>query len=96
MMDWDDMGQGHGFMGFGALLVGLLLVAVVCLVVFVAMSVLSRPQSGPGASAGPGEPAKPAAGATRSTAESELELRYARGEIDAAQLVQARSVLRER
>jgi hypothetical protein len=64
--------------------------------VFVAMSVLSRPQSGPGGSAGPGEPAKPAAGAPRSTAESELELRYARGEIDAAQLVQARSVLRER
>ena len=84
-MDWDDMGQGHGLMGFGALLGGLLLVAVICVVVVVAMWLLSLPRSGPEA---------PAIGPTRSAAESELELRYARGEIDAAELVQARSVLR--
>lgn len=87
MMDWDDMGRGYGLMGFGWLLVVLLLVAVISLAAFAAMGLFSRPRPGQ-------DP--PATGPTRSTAESELELRYARGEIDAAQLVQARSVLRER
>jgi len=90
MMDWDDMGQGHGLMGFGWLLAALLLVVVISLAVFVAMGLFVRPRSELTS------PATGPSGPSRSAAESELELRYARGEIDAAELVEARSVLRER
>ncbi|KRE42735.1 hypothetical protein [Knoellia sp. Soil729] len=87
MMDWGDMGRGYGSMTLGWVLATLLLIGLVSLLVFVAVGALSKGRS---------EPAPPAADPARSAAESELELRYARGEIDAAALVEARSVLRQR
>jgi uncharacterized membrane protein len=84
MMDWGYMGSGSVVMAV-VWIVGLLLVVGV-LAVVVALVV---PRDQPPAT--PGERVEP-----RSAAETELELRYARGEIDAAALVEARAVLRQR
>ncbi|MEO7269680.1 MAG: SHOCT domain-containing protein [Knoellia sp.] len=83
-MDWGDMGSGSGAMVFAWVLGLLLLVGLIVLVVTVLI---------------PGDrtrPMEPPSTDGRSAAESELELRYARGEIDAATFVEARSILRQR
>jgi uncharacterized membrane protein len=84
MMDWGYMGAGGWAMvvvwGFGLLLVVGAVAAVV---------VLAVPRNQPPADVnGRVTPASPA--------EAALELRYARGEIDVATFVEARSVLRQR
>ena len=84
MMDWGDMGPGSGAMLFAWILGLLLLVGLIVVVVTVLI---------PGDRTRDTQPPHPN---DRSAAESELELRYARGEIDAATLVEARSVLRRR
>lgn len=84
MMDWGYMGPGSGAMVFGWLVGLMLLIGIGVLVV---TRLAPREPSGTSSR----EPTD-----TLSLAESELELRYARGEIDAATLLQARSVLRRR
>ncbi|EAP97798.1 hypothetical protein JNB_12578 [Janibacter sp. HTCC2649] len=84
MMDWEDMGPGNGAMVFAWILGLLLLVGLIALAVTVLI---------PGDRTRATHPPHPDA---QSAAESELELRYARGEIDAAAFVEARSVLRQR
>ncbi len=95
MRNWGDMGNGNGMMGFGWILGTLLLIGVISLIVFAAMGMIPRARPGP--TPGPTTPGAlpPEGGQTRSAAESELELRFARGEIDAVALVEARSVLRQ-
>jgi uncharacterized membrane protein len=84
MMDWGHMATGSWVMVVLWVVGLLLLVGAIAAVVAL---VIPRGQ----ASAGVSEPVLP-----RSAAEPELELRYARGEIDAATFVEARSVLRQR
>jgi uncharacterized membrane protein len=84
MMDWGHMDAGSAVTAL-AWVVGLLLVggAVVAIV-----AVLHLARRGEHAS----HKERPS---QRSSAENELELRYARGEIDAATFVQQRTVLRQ-
>ncbi|MEO7268072.1 MAG: hypothetical protein ABIW49_02570 [Knoellia sp.] len=84
MMDWEDMWFGGGTMVFAWILGLLLLVGLIALVVTVLI---------PGDRMRATQPPHPDG---RSAAESELELRYARGEIDTPTFVEARSVLRQR
>jgi uncharacterized membrane protein len=84
MMHWGYMGSG-GLMMAAVWVVGLLLVAAFVVVVTVLLQ--------------PGHPvlaSTPDRSAPLSAAETELDLRYARGEIDAATLVEQRAVLRQR
>ena len=85
MMDWVD--QGHG----GPMVV-LLVVLTILLVIGLVLGINALYPS-----RGPGDRPLAAPGAARhTTAEEELELRYARGEIDAETLARARAVLRQR
>ena len=85
MMDWEYAGQAGPMMVVMLLLTILLMVGLV-----LAINALYP-------SRGQGDRTPPAQGETRRTpAEEELELRYARGEIDAETLAQQRAVLRQR
>ena len=92
MMDWGDIGGGNGMMGFGMMGFGWIL-ATLLLIGLITVSVMAA--TGMFHTARPG-PTPPDGGTNRTAAEAELELRYARGELDAAALAQARSVLRQR
>lgn len=83
MMDWGYMGTGFGAMALVWVL-GLLLVVGAVVAVVVALDRAGRAEGTGHGSVRP-EP---------SSAERELELRYARGEIDAATFVEQRTVLR--
>lgn len=84
MMDWGYMGSGGLAMAFGWMLGLLLLIGLVALV-----AALLGPR-------GQDRPAPPERTVMMTAAEAELELRYARGEIDASTLVETRAVLRQR
>lgn len=84
MMDWGYMGMG----GLGMALVwvfGLLLIVAIVVAVVAVLDGGRRD----------GEATRSARPEQRSAAENEIELRYARGEIDAATLAQQRAVLRQ-
>lgn len=83
MMDWGYMGAGSGAMLLIWVFGLLLLVGVLILVT---SSLVQRDRT---------RPTPPEHHGRRSAAESELELRFARGEIDAATFVEARSLLRQ-
>lgn len=85
MMDWVNEGQAGPML---ALMLVLTILLVVGLVVGINALYPSR---------GQGDRTLPATEAPRRTAaEEELELRYARGEIDAETLARQRAVLRQR
>lgn len=85
MMDW-------GYMGTGGLTMALLWAFGLLLLVAAVVGVVALLDPGRR-----DERAMPTdRSEQRSAAEDELELRYARGEIDAATLVQQRAVLRQR
>ncbi|HEV7196502.1 MAG TPA: hypothetical protein VGN19_11220 [Pedococcus sp.] len=84
MMDWADAGQA----GPMVVMVVLTILLVGGLVLAINALYPSRGQGDPGPSAGVERP--------RAAAEEELELRYARGEIDAETLARQRAVLRQR
>lgn len=85
MMDW-------GYMGTGGLTMALLWVLGLLLLVATVVGIVALLD--PGRRDGRAMPTDRSE--QRSAAEDELELRYARGEIDAATLVQQRAVLRQR
>jgi uncharacterized membrane protein len=85
MMDWVDDGQVGPMMVF-------MLVLTILLVVGLVLGINALYPS-----RGQGDRTPPAPDAPRRTAaEEELELRYARGEIDAETLARQRAVLRQR
>lgn len=83
-MDWGYMGSGSAVMVLVWVVGLLLVVGVVAVVVAFAVPREHQPTT-------PDERVEP-----HSEAEAALELRYARGEIDATALLQARAVLRQR
>lgn len=84
MMNWNDVGLGGLAMALGWVAVALLLLG---LIVLAGNLMVPRDRSAPSG---------PDLNERSPAAEAALELRYARGEIDAATLVEARSVLRQR
>lgn len=84
MMDWGYMGAGGAVMVV-AMVVGLLLLVGLVAAAMGLLQPRRREASTP-----------PATADSRSPAEIEVELRYARGEIDAATLAEQRAVLRQR
>jgi uncharacterized membrane protein len=85
MMDWEDAGQAGWMMVVWVLLTILLVVGLV-----LAINAM-YPSRGQGDRPPPAREDPP-----RTSAEEELELRYARGEIDAETLARQRAVLRQR
>ena len=92
MMGWGYMGGGGLWMA-SVWLIGVVLVVLTVVAILRVLDPSRRAGSDPlGAAVGHQAPAVE----VRSAAESELELRYARGEIDAETLVVQRAVLRQR
>jgi uncharacterized membrane protein len=89
MMDWADAGQG-GFMMLTMVVLTILLVVGLVLAINALYPSRGQGDRTPPAQGGPpqGEPPR--------AAEEELELRYARGEIDAETLARRRAILRQR
>jgi uncharacterized membrane protein len=88
MWNWGDMGMGGWQVLAWVVLLGLVAGAIAIAVVALARSSRSSER---GASGALGTRANPPA----SPAETELEMRYARGEIDAEQLARGRAALRQ-
>ena len=92
MMGWGYMG-GSGLWMASMWVIGLVLVVLSAVAIVRVLGPTRRADNAPlGTAAGHGAPAED----VRSPAEGELELRYARGEIDAETLVVQRAVLRQR
>lgn len=91
MMDW-GYGSGWGWLMALVMIGGLLLfVVAIALLLTVATRTgrtgATTPQGAPGTTAGPAP--------VKSDAERELEMRFARGEIDADALIRGRAALRD-
>jgi uncharacterized membrane protein len=94
MMDWADAGQG-GFMMLTMVVLTILLVVGLVLAINALYPSRGQGDRTPPAQGGPPQGGPPQ-GEPPLAAEEELELRYARGEIDAETLARRRAVLRQR